>query len=85
MFQYEAVGSRWRGEVSTTALNRVLVAASPGGCGLLSQAANVHNNARPHSVARQPPGAQPALPDLKNLCIPCLARRTQAQSLITSR
>jgi hypothetical protein len=85
LFQYEAVGSRWRGEVSTTALNRVLVAASPGGCGLLSQAANAHNNAKPHSVARQPPGAEPAKPALKSLCNQLLATQAQAQSLITSR
>src|SRR5580765_1723908 len=37
---YDAVGSRWRGERSWNATNKVLVAALPFGFGLLSQAAS---------------------------------------------
>src|SRR5207247_3803276 len=50
----EAVGSRWRGEVSMTAVYSVLLAAPLSGCGLLLQPANSADRSSAPSRRRLP-------------------------------
>lgn len=65
LLQYEATGSRWRGEPSTIALTAVLLASSPLGMGLLLQAASAHTHTTHSSVRSQ--NDLPANEDLATL------------------